>query len=80
MKLLAWKGDFVVDGTNSRMRQVMRTDYEAERRQKRIRDMQRIDAGVALAWITGCFFCVTVLVTVGTWVPKLIHYVQGLLK
>lgn len=80
MRLLAWKGDFVVDGTNARMRRAIEVDYETERRQKRLRDKQRIDAGLALIWITVCFLCVTVLVTAVNWAGQLVHYVQGLIR
>ena len=80
MKLLAWKGEYVVDGTNSRMRRIVEQDFEQERRQKRISEMQRIDIAVALVWITACLFGVTVLVEVGTWAVRLFNYVEGAIR
>lgn len=80
MKLLVWKGNYVVDGTNSRMRRVIETDFEDERRRRKIAQMQRIDAAVGLVWITACFFCVSVLVAGAHWLGKLYYYVQGLLR
>jgi hypothetical protein len=55
MNLLTWKGDRVVDGTNARMRSVIQTDYEENRRHKKLaklQESQQIDVFVALAWIT----------------------------
>lgn len=67
MKLLAWKGDRVVDGTNARMRRIIQTDFETPVRQAKLAKLQAtqdIDVFVLLAWAT------TILLT-AVWVRLL---------
>ena len=80
MKLLAWKGDFVVDGTNSRMRKVIETDYETIHRQKRIAEMQRIDIATGVVWIVVCLFGLLAVCTLGERVIGFFHQASGFIR